>query len=414
MTLKDRLKNISFESNPKIVEEIPFSEFITDALSQKISTIPVWYDYDYSKQFELILNFLDNKLNSEFEDLTLSESEKRAIAEEFLKTNNGFGVLDKLIADENITSLTVNSLGSVYVCSGGHYRKTELVLSKKQFNDIAARFKGDSPVVRLRQDNLFITLLCPPVSDNMLIIRKIKDVFETLDDLVKIGVITDELKTFLEYLLNNKKNIIVSGESESVCGDFIQVLINSVDESKRIAVIEDNGIYKVNLDNVSAFSVASLDEFDYEYILSSVRELYPDYTVTRLNDYKKMLSFYLGVSDITGGLVTEVRARSAADASNKLVNLGMTALKSTEKQAKTKLSSSYDYIVHLAKSDDNSFIIDSIMEITSTKTSSLVLNEVVKSVDGVYALDLPEEILNVERNNGDQSSVLKSFRQRLK
>ena len=90
MALKDRLKNVNISTTPKIVEETSFTEFIADALSQKVAAIPVWYDYDYSKQFELILNFLDNKLNSEFEDLSLSELEKKAIAEAFLKNNNAF------------------------------------------------------------------------------------------------------------------------------------------------------------------------------------------------------------------------------------------------------------------------------------------------------------------------------------
>ena len=47
MALKDRLKNVNISAKPRIVEETSFTEFIADALSQKIATIPVWYDYDY-------------------------------------------------------------------------------------------------------------------------------------------------------------------------------------------------------------------------------------------------------------------------------------------------------------------------------------------------------------------------------
>ena len=157
MGISDRLKNTY--NLPSIVEEMPFSDFITEALTKKISSIPVWYDYDYSKQFELILNFLDNKLNSEFEDLTLTDSEKRQIAEEFLKNNKGFGILDKLLADKSVEAVMVNSLGSVFINKGGQYIKTDLIMSSAQFAEIESRFKQTGALTRICQDNLVITIL---------------------------------------------------------------------------------------------------------------------------------------------------------------------------------------------------------------------------------------------------------------
>ena len=171
MALKDRLKNVNISATPKIVEETSFTEFIADALSQKVAAIPVWYDYDYSKQFELILNFLDNKLNSEFEDLSLSESEKKAIAEAFLKNNKGFGILDRILANDKVLSVTVNPLGSVYIETLNGYEKTDIVLTNKQFSDISKRFSQSSAVVKTRQDNLLVTIIKPPVADNVLIIK---------------------------------------------------------------------------------------------------------------------------------------------------------------------------------------------------------------------------------------------------
>ena len=171
MGISDRLKK--FENTPDIVEETPFSEFITEALTRKISSIPVWYDYDYSKQFELILNFLDNKLNTEFEDLHLSESEKKEIAEEFLKNNKGFGVLDKLLSDNTVEAAAVYPSGAVYVRKDGSFIKTELILSRGQVRDILARFNSENPLAKSVEDNLVVTVIRPPVADNMIIIKKI-------------------------------------------------------------------------------------------------------------------------------------------------------------------------------------------------------------------------------------------------
>lgn len=413
MALKDRLKNVNISAKPRIVEETSFTEFIADALSQKVAAIPVWYDYDYSKQFELILNFLDNKLNSEFEDLSLSESEKKAIAEAFLKNNKGFGILDRILANDSVLSVTVNPLGSVYIETVKGYEKTDIVLTNKQFSDISKRFSQAGAVVKARQDNLLVTIIKPPVADNVLIIKKINDVLDDLSDLTECGILTLELEAFIRYLINSKKNIILSGKDSDCINYFIQVLLNSISPLNRVSVIEDNYLYNTNLDNISVFSADTLNNCEYESLLKTIFSISPDYIIAQIEDYNKFLSYYMHTDNLNNGLITQLRALSISDASNKLVNMATVAMKSTEKLAKLKLSQSYDYIIYVDRQHDNSYILSSIMEVTSSKTSSLVLNEVVKFVEGMYVLDLPEDIQNINLLNNLENDC-SSFRSRLK
>ena len=198
MSFSTRLKYIEKESIDAIdiIESVPFTEFIMESLAKKVSAIPVWKEYEYSKQFELVLNFLDNKLETEFVDVRMTDADKRALAEEFLKTNNGFGLLDRFLAKPEVSSVMVNSYGAVYVQAFDEFKKTASVLSENQFYEITARFRGDSPIIKARQGNLFITILKPPVSDNMIIIKKIKDVSEDLSDLPNIGQITAGVAAF--------------------------------------------------------------------------------------------------------------------------------------------------------------------------------------------------------------------------
>lgn len=411
MGISDRLKR--FEHKPDIVEETSFSDFITEALSRKIASIPVWYEYDYSKQFELILNFLDNKLNSEFEDLSLTDAEKREIAEEFLKNNKGFGILDKLLSDKDVDAVMVNSLGSVFVNKGGKYVKTDLVMSSAQFTEVESRFKGGGALTRVCQDNLVITFLKAPVADNMIFIKKIREVFDNLSDIVDDGIITEEVKIYLSGLLNDKKNIIITSSENDILNEFSQVLINSVKDSDRVAVIEDYMPFRALADNVSVFSVSSLKELEWKYILESVKELKYDYTVTALSDYEKFSSSYINAEESSQGLITLVPAKNITEVSLKLNDVVQRSLKCTEKQAKLKLSSLYDVIIQLDKLENNKYCLSSVMEISSTKSSSLVMDEVVKYLDGLYVLDLPESFCDGEevRNDGKSS---KTFRSRLK
>ena len=45
---------------------------LTKALSQKIASIPIWFDYSKDEQQELIKNFLNSKLNEQFSEIKLT------------------------------------------------------------------------------------------------------------------------------------------------------------------------------------------------------------------------------------------------------------------------------------------------------------------------------------------------------
>ena len=115
-----------------------------------------------------------------------------------------------------------------------------------------------------------------------------------------------------------------------------------------------------------------------------------DYSVANIHDYNKFQKYYLRVTPMQSGLLTLVRSKNISDTVSKLTSAAVTALKCTEKQAKSRLASIYNYIIHLDSFGYKSYRISSIMEITSTKTSSLVLNELAKFVEDDYVEDLPE------------------------
>ena len=419
MTLSARLRKIDKDSkhNVEIVEEVPFSEYIMEALSKKVSAIPVWNEYDYVKQFELVLSFLENKLDTEFVDVRLTEAERKVLAENFLKTNNGFGLLDRFLAKPDVSAVMVNSFGSIYVQECDEFKKTASVLSESQFFEITAKYRSDSPIVRVRQGKLFITIMKPPVSDNMIIIKKIKDINEDLSDLPAIGQITAGIASFFRFLLTQRKNIVISGLSNASICEFVLILQNSLSDNARIAIIEDSGFYRPALDNVSSFSVSSLDELDYEFLLDSVNSLSSDYVIADISDNRKFISYYSQLSTTDKGIITAVKAENVDEASAKFINASMISSKCTEKQAKTRFAGIYDYVIHVENVKGIGFRVDSVMEVTSSKTTALVMNEIVKFVDGVFVLDLPEEFVAREHEYQVSSVPVRparSFRARLK
>lgn len=375
----------TFEEN----SDFDFGDFIMEALSQKAASVPVWFEYDYDKKLELVKNFLDSRITSEFEGLVLSDEDKKTIAKEFLKTNYGFGILDRLLAKENVFAVSVNTSGAVYARYHDGYKKTSYSITKEQLEALIKTFKAETSVINCRRNDFQVTILRHPVCSDTLIIRKIKKIADNLDNLTKKLIITSELEYFLKTVLAERKNILISSIKDDDLSEFLQVLLNSVADASRSAMLEDNGIFPEGNEKVSLFSVQQIEDFDYEYLISTIEDLDFDYSASQISDLKKFFLYYIKQDNSKMGLLTGIRAQNAADAASKITTLTTSSLKCTEKQAKTKLSKIYDFAIHIEKFEDT-YRIASIMEITSTKSSSLVMNELARFVDGEYFLDLPE------------------------
>ena len=90
MTLKERLKK--FDLLPVITEKHETSispevrticNELSKLLSAKIALIPVWFEYSRDEQKELVLNFLNAKLNSDYAGTHLTDAEKDSIVAYF-------------------------------------------------------------------------------------------------------------------------------------------------------------------------------------------------------------------------------------------------------------------------------------------------------------------------------------------
>lgn len=100
-----------------------------------------------------------------------------------------------------------------------------------------------SPLVDARlPDGSRINVVLAPISlqGPILTIRKFKTCFQTLNDLVNTGSLTLESATYLETIVKEKKNILISGGTSSGKTTLLNVLSNCIDPHERLITIEDS------------------------------------------------------------------------------------------------------------------------------------------------------------------------------
>lgn len=177
--------------------------------------------------------------------------DRKKVVDELINDLTGFGPINPLLLDEDVTEVMVNGPTQVYV-----ERKGKIELTSVTFRDdehvmniidkivapIGRRIDESSPMVDARlPDGSRVNAIIPPLALNgpTITIRKFaKDPFK-IEDLIGFGTLTREMATFLEACVKAKLNIFVSGGTGSGKTTTLNVLSSFIPSDERIITIED-------------------------------------------------------------------------------------------------------------------------------------------------------------------------------
>ena len=127
MSLKDRLNSTpgnnqaakkndaGFIDTPLSEEFSALKEKLHSLLIEKVNSTPSWSTYNDDEQRELIRQFIEGQLNTNFHSVPLNKSERDKIIREIIQEAKGFGPLDPLLEDPTISDILVNGAKNVYV-----------------------------------------------------------------------------------------------------------------------------------------------------------------------------------------------------------------------------------------------------------------------------------------------------------
>ncbi len=367
----------------------PLIDSLKLKLSVKIASIPVWFDYSEEEKQGLIKSFFENWLKES--DLKLSEDEKFRLTDSLYSSIYGFGVLDTLLSDVAVTELFISETSNVKI-----RKNSELILSEVKIADtvdLVNRLKksagifSEKPVLKFVLRNLIITIVQPPVGETFIAIRKKTRKHTDFAYLLENHKIDESIYSFLITLINEKKNILISGAVEAGKTSYIEALYSAM---KNSVIIQNT-----NFIEEKSYICGGLDDEELENLISALSAQTPDYIVFDMNS---------GYSqDVACGVVSSVRADSPMLAITKLASNSAAAQKITEKQAKADIAERFSYIMQIEKD----LFISSISEFSLNKAGSLVMTEILKRSEGEYTYTFAEtnEKLQQSDSNPEQPVI---------
>lgn len=176
-----------------------------------------------------------------------SEQLVKEIADEAL----GLGPLEDLLAEPEVTDILVNNKDEVYVERNGRLQRTDKrFLSENHLHSVieriiaplGRRIDESSPMVDARlPDGSRVNAIIAPlaVGGPVLSIRKFSRRRYTLEDLIRMGTLTEPMARFLHACVLLRKNIVIAGGAGSGKTTLLNVLSTFIPEGERIVTIED-------------------------------------------------------------------------------------------------------------------------------------------------------------------------------
>jgi len=173
--------------------------------------------------------------------------------------------IQHLILDPEISEIMVNGSKCVFIERRGYIEQVQDVsLSPKSLEvavkNIARRLGDDisegKPILDSRlPDGSRVAAVIPPCSLNgvVLTIRKFYARNFGIEDLIRIGTITEQLAEMLRMAVVNRQNILISGGTGTGKTTLLNILANFIPDHERILVIEDTAEIQINASNLVRF-----------------------------------------------------------------------------------------------------------------------------------------------------------------
>ncbi len=359
-------------------------EEIKESFLDKISAIPVWGEYSDKKKQELVESFLDSSYNIQNSELV----------SQLLDSVDGFGVIDYLIKQENVSAVFVNGTNNVYIEINGKVLNTEIKPNNNQLKLIITNIENLSGkkidfsknTTNLKYENLLISIISPQISLNgvCITIRKIID--SDINFLLNNDFATKEIFDFLISAINAKKNIVISGGINSGKTTLLNAILKDILPNKRLVLLEKTP--QICTEPEQAIKLLTEPNSDnFGDLLENTEKLLPEYTLTDLNAPLPQIIERIGK-------ITTLRANSADSALTKLVNTCISHENLPEKNAKQLVLKNYDYIVQIGTIDGIRRI-STIVELTPARTAALSVKPVANWINGAYETNFPQPLTSM-------------------
>jgi pilus assembly protein CpaF len=364
--------------------------FLIDSLSRGIESEGI--------SSEERADFIKQNLKNVYDQahVNLPPEVQRMVFQDVLNDMTGYGPIQPLLDDPDVSEVMVNGPKKVYI-----EKKGQLIRTNVMFDDdehvlrvierivlpLGRHVDSDSPTVDARlPDGSRVNAVVRPVALDgpAITIRKFLKDKLTVDQLVTLGTLIPTMAEFLRACVLARLNIVISGGTGSGKTTLLNILSGFIPENERIVTIEDAAELQLQQDHVLRLetrprNVEGGGETTVRDLVRNALRMRPDRIVVGECRGGEALDMLQAMNTGHDGSLTTLHANSPRDALSRLETLVLMAgVELPLKVVRQQVSSAVDLIVQETRLKDGSRKITAITEVAGMEGDTIVLTDIFK------------------------------------
>lgn len=326
---------------------------------------------------ELIFQVLDEESAREYIPL----QKKAELGRELFNAFRKLDLLQDLIEDEEITEIMINGTQNIFVERKGRITMTDKRFpSRSRLEDViqqivagANRMVNESvPIADARlPDGSRVNVVLYPVALNgpVVTIRKFPAEQITMQDLVRLGALSEETAAFLKKLVVSGYNIFISGGTGSGKTTLLNALSQFIPGEERIITIEDNAELQIlgapNLVRLEARNpnMEGAGEITIRQLIRTALRMRPDRIIVGEVRGAETIDMIQAMSTGHRGSLSTGHSDSPRDMLRRLETMVLMGMDIPLAAIQRQIASAIDIIIHVGRLRDKSRKVLEIVEV---------------------------------------------------
>lgn len=324
-------------------------------------------------------------------DVELAETEKNELKGKMLDSVFGLGPIEQFINDENVTEVMINGFDEIFIERDGRLEKTDAafeneeqlrVLIDRIVAPLGRRIDESCPVVNARlASGHRVNAVIPPVTRRgaHVTIRAFSRHVFTLQEMCEIGSIEHEVKAFLEKLIRERKNVVVSGGTGSGKTTMLNALSCVIGEGERIITIEDAaelqfapGLHVVSME-ARPENAEGCGEITIRDLVKNSLRMRPDRIIVGECRGEEALDMLQAMNTGHDGSLTTIHANSTKDVVERMVTLVRFAVDLPLEAILAQIGTAFDFILQVSRARSGKRFLSQIAKVEFMRETSRVL-----------------------------------------